>query len=294
MFTCCPACKTLFRVRAESLSVAQGQVRCGRCGAQFNALESLAEDPEALVPRNEVQEETPPVEPELSPPPGAEDTAGLEADPEQLAAAQIDTAGDDAAIEQPAVPGSQSDTLAAANGFPGPLPADIHAALLTEEVVAARRGPGPVAGVAMLLLLSLLFAQWLYMQRVPLYERPELRPLLQGFCALLACDLPLPRRPDAIEVVERTVREHPRVADALLVNLTFVSRADEPVAYPMLELRLADVSGNRAAGRRFTPAEYLPAGVDPHTGLAPARPLGLTLELMVPDTDVVSFQFEFF
>jgi len=293
MFTCCPACQTLFRVRAESLSVAQGQVRCGRCGAQFNALESLAEDPEALVPRNEARGETFPVEsgPVRQGAGHAEDqgTGG-----ERSAAAQIESAGTGAPIAEPAIPESQVETRPAANGFPGPLPADIHAALLTEEVVAARRGPGPVAGVAMLLLLSLLFAQWLYMQRVPLYERPELRPMLQGFCALLACDLPLPRRPDAIEVVERTVREHPRVADALLVNLTFVSRADEPVAYPMLELRLADVSGNRAAGRRFTPAEYLPAGVDPRTGLSPARPLGLTLELMVPDTDVVSFQFEFF
>ena len=294
MFTCCPACQTLFRVRAESLRVAQGLVRCGRCGAQFNALESLAEDPEALALRNEARAETTPVEPAPSTPRDAEDTEDLGTDPEQPAAAQIETAGDDAANEQPALPGSQSDTLAPDTGFRGPLPADIHAALLTEEVVATRRGPRLAAGVAVLLLLSLLLAQWLYMQRVPLYERPELRPLLQAFCTLLACDLPLPRRPGAIEVVERTVREHPQVADALLVNLTFVSRADEPVAYPILELRLADVSGNRAAGRRFMPAEYLPAGVDPRRGLAPAQPLGLTLELMAPDTDVVSFQFEFF
>ena len=289
MFTCCPACQTLFRVRAESLRLAQGQVRCGRCGAQFNALESLAEDPEALALRKEARETASPVEPGPWSPHRAEDAEELGAGAEQPAASHME-----AAAEHPAVPESHVETLPADNGFRGPSHADIHAALLTDEVVAERRGSGLAAGLAVLLLLSLLLAQWLYMQRVPLYERPELRPLLQGFCALLACDLPLPRRPGEIEVLERTVREHPRVTDALLVNLTFVSRADEPVAFPILELRLADVSGNRAAGRRFMPVEYLPAGVDPRTGLLPARPLGLTLELMAPDTDAVSFQFEFF
>lgn len=294
MFTCCPACQTLFRVRAESLRVAQGQVRCGRCGAQFNALESLAEDPEALALRNEAQEIASPVGPETLPPPHADDAENLAAHAEQPAAPQLEAAEAEAAVEYPAIPESHVETVPGNSGFRGPSRADVHAALLTEEVVAERRGPGLAAGFAVLLLLSLLLAQWFYMQRVPLYERPELRPLLQHFCAVLACDLPLPRRPGEIEVVERVVREHPRVTDALLVNLTFVSRADEPVAYPILELRLADVSGNRAAGRRFMPAEYLPAGVDPRTGLLPARPLGLTLELMAPDTDVVSFQFEFF
>jgi predicted Zn finger-like uncharacterized protein len=44
VFTQCPKCETVFRLSAEALRAAGGQVRCGRCGDVFNALARLAED----------------------------------------------------------------------------------------------------------------------------------------------------------------------------------------------------------------------------------------------------------
>ncbi|MDB6086990.1 MAG: hypothetical protein JWN43_4871 [Gammaproteobacteria bacterium] len=44
MFTQCSKCETVFRLSAEALRAAGGQVRCGRCGDVFNALARLAED----------------------------------------------------------------------------------------------------------------------------------------------------------------------------------------------------------------------------------------------------------
>jgi predicted Zn finger-like uncharacterized protein len=44
MFTQCSKCETVFRLSAEVLRAAGGQVRCGRCGEVFNALARLAED----------------------------------------------------------------------------------------------------------------------------------------------------------------------------------------------------------------------------------------------------------
>jgi predicted Zn finger-like uncharacterized protein len=41
-------CETVFRLSAEVLRAAGGQVRCGRCGEVFNALARLAEDPNAF------------------------------------------------------------------------------------------------------------------------------------------------------------------------------------------------------------------------------------------------------
>jgi len=144
-----------------------------------------------------------------------------------------------------------------------------------------------------LLLLTALIVQWMYMQRVPLYAQPEWRPVLQRLCAVLGCELPLPRRPEQVQILERAVREHPRVAKALLVDLTFISRAEERIAYPTVELRLADVSGNRVMGRQFSPSEYLPASVDGRMGMSPDKPMRITLELVAPATEVVSFQFDF-
>ena len=43
MYTQCPDCATVFRVTAEALRFAQGDVRCGVCSTTFNALENLSE-----------------------------------------------------------------------------------------------------------------------------------------------------------------------------------------------------------------------------------------------------------
>ena len=48
MFTQCPKCETVFKLSAEVLRAAGGQVRCGRCGEVFNALARLAEDASAF------------------------------------------------------------------------------------------------------------------------------------------------------------------------------------------------------------------------------------------------------
>jgi predicted Zn finger-like uncharacterized protein len=48
LFTQCSKCQTIFRLSAEVLRAAGGQVRCGRCGEVFNALAHLAEDPSAF------------------------------------------------------------------------------------------------------------------------------------------------------------------------------------------------------------------------------------------------------
>lgn len=47
MFTRCPECATVFRLGAEELRRAAGQVRCGDCGALFQALEHLQDHPDA-------------------------------------------------------------------------------------------------------------------------------------------------------------------------------------------------------------------------------------------------------
>ena len=45
MFTQCPQCEAAFRITAEVLQQARGQVRCGSCNTAFNALDHLSEEP---------------------------------------------------------------------------------------------------------------------------------------------------------------------------------------------------------------------------------------------------------
>jgi predicted Zn finger-like uncharacterized protein len=68
MYTQCPYCNTLFRVRSEQLRAARGQVRCSRCDNIFNALEHLQDTAPAE------KEEWPSslfIEPTAAPPPAS-------------------------------------------------------------------------------------------------------------------------------------------------------------------------------------------------------------------------------
>lgn len=57
MYTQCPDCATVFRVTAEVLRTAHGEVRCGVCARSFNALLNLSEDPfQAAVPPEDAPE----------------------------------------------------------------------------------------------------------------------------------------------------------------------------------------------------------------------------------------------
>ncbi|MGI9236041.1 MAG: DUF3426 domain-containing protein [Woeseiaceae bacterium] len=65
MYTQCPDCNTAFRVTAEVLKQAAGQVRCGGCSNAFNALEYLSES----MPEQPQARETDTPVPELTPEP---------------------------------------------------------------------------------------------------------------------------------------------------------------------------------------------------------------------------------
>ena len=45
MFTDCPECRRQFRIRADQIAAAAGELRCGFCGRQFNALARLHDAP---------------------------------------------------------------------------------------------------------------------------------------------------------------------------------------------------------------------------------------------------------
>lgn len=53
MYTQCPDCATVFRVTADALRSAQGDVRCGVCSTSFNALDNLSEEPFQPTPGTE-------------------------------------------------------------------------------------------------------------------------------------------------------------------------------------------------------------------------------------------------
>jgi predicted Zn finger-like uncharacterized protein len=82
VYTQCSKCETVFRLSAEALRAAGGQVRCGRCGEVFNALARLAEEATAFpagessleseTRADEILQSAEPVSPATAPAPARE------------------------------------------------------------------------------------------------------------------------------------------------------------------------------------------------------------------------------
>ena len=141
-------------------------------------------------------------------------------------------------------------------------------------------------------LILVFLGQYTYFNRNDLSQYPELRPWLTGFCELVSCNTPLQRDVSHINLANRVVQSDPNHPNALLINATLVNDADFPQPYPLLEIRFSDLNNHLVAGRRFRPTEYLPADTSVQAGMPPHQPVHVTLEVVDPGKDAVSFQFE--
>lgn len=421
MFTQCPKCKTVFRIYAEQLAQAHGQVRCGICEHSFNSLKNLAESLSGFnAPAPAVAETTNALEQagrvEDGAHPAAEEES-LEAEQAEAGTAEIKTtealqqaepveygahpspaegvvteqsfesraAGTEsaattpsetieqaepvendihpshaeiAAMEQHSIAGTDeieadtppltplepagtgftvlpnrssvtaqvsSDdvsvtaisaepeelaiapppTQAEVNHIPGaPFSAKPDNALPDLGIIAAepRRISATTAHTGWLktsvwtvmniTLIMCLLGQYIYFNRNDLSQYPELRPWLTRFCAVMSCNTPMRRDVSQINLANRVVQSHPSQANALLIDVTLVNEADFSQPYPLLEIRFSDLNNRLVAGRRFRPAEYLPTDASAQAGMPPHQPVHITLEIVDPGKDAVSFQFE--
>lgn len=149
------------------------------------------------------------------------------------------------------------------------------------------------SALSLLLLLSLVGqVSWRY--REPLLAKyPDWQVVLERWCRTLGCQVdPIDETAD-LELLARDVRDHPRFADTLLVNLTLVHHAAKVRRYPTIELSLIDRSGQAIGKRRFAPEEYLDPSIDARAGMQPSRPVFVVLEVAGPHADAASFEFDF-
>ena len=150
-----------------------------------------------------------------------------------------------------------------------------------------------ISGAGIGFLVLLFGIQWLYFNRVELAGDISWRQTMEQFCSILRCELPPRTELSRIDLLDRDVRKHPQVEDALLINATLINHADFRQPYPVFSISFSDLSGKPVAVRRFNPAEYLPDGVNIKAGLAAGFPVPVVLEIQDPGDEGVSFQFEF-
>ncbi|GEM_PF-3236233 len=170
-------------------------------------------------------------------------------------------------------------------------------AVLWPEVEAPAAPARPIAtaawSVGILLLLVTLAGQFVYFQSANLAYYPALHPWLERFCAVTGCRVPLPRDLGQLDILDRRVYDDPSAPHALVISLILQNNAGFRQAYPRLQVRFFDLAGRVIALRRFAPRQYLPQGTDPAAGFPAHGSIPVTLQIVDPGKDAVSYDFEF-
>jgi predicted Zn finger-like uncharacterized protein len=137
LFTQCSNCNTVFRLSAETLRAAGGQVRCGRCGEIFNALARLAEEPSVFPRRESTLEMEMRADEILQSPPRPGEPAGRVDETEEDAAA-----GPDVARLELISPPAASERAPSPPTAPNPAPSPPTALSRAPSAPGARAGAG--------------------------------------------------------------------------------------------------------------------------------------------------------
>ncbi len=326
MHTQCPDCKTKFLVNDDQLRVAQGKVRCSKCHKVFNALGSLQKPPQTASASIKSQPATPPdtvtdfmAEAEL------EEFSELKAKISSDLGPQRQ--GEEKTEERPSEQGQEiDDDLSevlkelermenhSKNKAEGqkekgstPKPSSLDGEKTNQnpkstlhdplELLNTKRAPKKKGGllwsIGILLLLAVALSQIAWFGRDKLMHYPEGRMLLQTACKYVGCQLPTIRAPEKIQVLSRSITMHPKIENALLIQLTIANQASFSQPQPLLQISLFSSDERLVVQRRFKPSEYLADNAKPGP-LPPGKAMYVELAIEDPGNDVTGFKLDFF
>jgi predicted Zn finger-like uncharacterized protein len=328
MLTQCPNCQTTFRVTTEILRVADGQVRCGRCQTQFDALERLIDENEpaqhaARSPRTphtpaaeRIEVEEPAAQEDITlegrhieisgryrmpdSPPGQsqirEETVEEWVEIDDIDDEVTNDAGeievDEDLIEDD---GPLEIEVAEEQAYEAEEEQEEAEQVEPEEDLLAAPPRPAVAPVWKILagpLVLLLAIQLIHTYRHALARHPRLGPAIVSIYSAVGVNL----QPDwdlhAYEILQWHLGSDPAMPGTLRVRTSLKNVASFAQPYPLLKLVLEDRWGERVREREFEPSEYLDPTTAPDRLLAPAQQATATVSIVDPGPDAEGFRFD--
>jgi predicted Zn finger-like uncharacterized protein len=321
--TRCTACGTIFRVVQDQLKVSEGWVRCGRCDAVFNAMESLfdlerdtppewpAKPPTAPVPEPAFTAPAPATPPAFSPAPApvavhavAPALAHATAQFPQQAPSEFTPLA-----EPPMEPHREviaiGPVLEMAPGEPALASAGFSDFMASEQTSTSpdfvrhadkaqrwkRSGARLALAFTALLMLALLGAQAaIHFRDLVAARWPQTKPALVSACTWLQCSVGLPRRIDDLAVENTALTHTIPGSEAFKLSVSLRNRGNFTVALPSVDLSLTDASGQLVARRALTPSDFLASS----PGLNAGADTTLSLMLNAGDKRVTGYTVEVF
>jgi predicted Zn finger-like uncharacterized protein len=152
------------------------------------------------------------------------------------------------------------------------------------------------AAAALLALVALL-AQAVYQFRTDIAVLlPDTRPHLEAACAVLKCELRLPRRPKQMTIESSDLQADSRRDNVIVLNAVLRNQAAFAQEYPSLELTLTDERDEAVARRVLAPADYL-AGTAPNfiaRGIGPGADIVLKVYIETGGLRAVGYRMYLF
>ena len=282
-FTCCPSCRTVYRVTPQQLAMRGGNVRCGHCQNVFDGVAQLV----SLAPRPREHEEDDAGafdELALGPPTVTlRDARGLgESTPSAPEPAAAPAPPRDAAT--PAAPPSAASTRPA-------MPRDVEA----PARVRRERWGAALHAIAVSVLALVLVGQLAYHFRDLLAVRvPAARPILTELCRVAGCTVGAPREITDLVIASSDLQADPAHQGLLVLSATVRNRADIPLAYPYLELALTDAQDQIVVRRALAPAEYAGGTADLSRGIPANSEISIKLFLDASATTQAGYRLYLF
>ena len=327
MLTQCPNCQTTFRVTTEILRVADGQVRCGRCQTQFDALDRLIDENEpaqhaARAPRTT---HTPAAERIEVDEPAAQEDITLEGRHIEISGryrmpdsprgepqmreetveewVEIDDINDEVTNDAGEIEvdedlieddGPLEIEVAEEPAYEAQAEAEVGQVEPEEDLLAAPPRPAiaPVWKILAGPLALLLAIQLVHTYRHALARHPRIGPAIVSVYRAVGVNL----QPDwdlhAYEILQWHLGSDPAMPGTLRVRASLKNVADFAQPYPLLKLVLEDRWGERVREREFEPSEYLDPTTAPDRLLAPAQQATATVSIVDPGPDAEGFRFD--
>lgn len=145
----------------------------------------------------------------------------------------------------------------------------------------------------LILVIPLTLANFAWQYRDQLLQNPSLRSIAEGLNLVAPVTLREKRDLDRFQLLSRDMHRHPAQANALILSLTLVNRADYRQDFPDLEITLLDTNQQPIARRRLQPQQYLPEKRNPLAGLAPDTLLPVVVEFSDPGATASGFEIKF-
>ena len=149
--------------------------------------------------------------------------------------------------------------------------------------------------ISVVALLAGLLLQMIYHWRGDLaLLLPSTRPWLQQACALVDCELPLPRLDKLVSIEDSDLQADATNPRVMVLSALIRNRAPFTQAYPSVELTLTNEQGETVTRRVLAPRDYLGKRADPEDGFDAASEMPFKLYLEAGKLPVTGYRLYLF